>query len=383
MKTKFLQLALFFIMSGTLSAQTVINGVPSFFVDLTGTPEGEWVSPDADRTGNYCTTDTTQECIRFNVVLDQYSVGLILTIESGTIPGGSIYYNVDCGSQQAIIGEPVCINDGQPHILSLCAPGTGETFNTYRIKAIRKMDHSGNFHVMEGCTGYLKLEGMDPSSIQWSAVGGQYDSLLACSISCDSLIYNPGTNGPVSVSYEVTGNDAAGCGTSGFVAVTFDQQQIALTVPEAPLCFGQSVYLDGGIPAGGNYSGSGVMADTTFNAGWAGFGTHTITYSYTDPSGCTAETEQTISVVSCLGTEEESTMKISVFPNPVVETLYITTAVSLQQSELALIDMAGKTIITKMINLEKEATYTLPLHDLAPGVYFIRIENNAYKIIKK
>lgn len=44
--------------------------------------------------------------------------------------------------------------------------------------------------------------------------------------------------------------------------------------------------LDQGYPAGGTYSGTGVSG-TTFNASAAGVGTHSISYSYTDISGCT------------------------------------------------------------------------------------------------
>jgi gliding motility-associated-like protein len=54
--------------------------------------------------------------------------------------------------------------------------------------------------------------------------------------------------------------------------------------------------LTGGLPAGGTYSGPGVAANA-FDPSAAGIGTHTLTYSYTDGSGCvaTATTDVTIS----------------------------------------------------------------------------------------
>ena len=44
--------------------------------------------------------------------------------------------------------------------------------------------------------------------------------------------------------------------------------------------------LDQGYPSGGVYSGTGVSG-TNFDASVAGVGTHSITYTYTDPDGCT------------------------------------------------------------------------------------------------
>ena len=51
-------------------------------------------------------------------------------------------------------------------------------------------------------------------------------------------------------------------------------------------CVSSTVYtLSGGLPAGGAYSGTGVTG-TNFNASVAGVGTHSITYTYTDLTGC-------------------------------------------------------------------------------------------------
>ncbi|MGE0077760.1 MAG: T9SS type A sorting domain-containing protein [Bacteroidales bacterium] len=55
----------------------------------------------------------------------------------------------------------------------------------------------------------------------------------------------------------------------------------------APICVDASpITLDGGLPAGGTYSGTGVTG-TTFDPTTAGTGTQTITYTYTDGNSCT------------------------------------------------------------------------------------------------
>ncbi len=57
----------------------------------------------------------------------------------------------------------------------------------------------------------------------------------------------------------------------------------------------QPLKLTGGIPLGGSYSGSGVMAGM-FNPAMAGIGNHTITYSYNNWLGCIRTATQVISV---------------------------------------------------------------------------------------
>ncbi|WP_367389207.1 T9SS type A sorting domain-containing protein [Lewinella sp. LCG006] len=69
---------------------------------------------------------------------------------------------------------------------------------------------------------------------------------------------------------------------------------VAFTAP-ADLCIDAGVQagLGGGSPSGGVYSGPGVTDDGdgmtySFDPAAAGVGTHTITYDYTDPNGCSA-----------------------------------------------------------------------------------------------
>jgi hypothetical protein len=63
-------------------------------------------------------------------------------------------------------------------------------------------------------------------------------------------------------------------------------------------CVTSTTYaLTGGLPLGGTYSGEGVMLDGNFNASIAGVGSHTITYTFTDPiTGCTNTATNTIVV---------------------------------------------------------------------------------------
>src|SRR4029079_12353721 len=63
-----------------------------------------------------------------------------------------------------------------------------------------------------------------------------------------------------------------------------------------PVCAGAAAFsLNGGSPAGGAYSGPGIIGGR-FDPGVAGVGTHLIVYSYTSVSGCTGTASQSITV---------------------------------------------------------------------------------------
>ena len=60
---------------------------------------------------------------------------------------------------------------------------------------------------------------------------------------------------------------------------------VDFTLDEGEVCLGDVITLSGASPAGGTYSGPGVIG-TAFDASAAGPGIHTISYVFTDDSGC-------------------------------------------------------------------------------------------------
>ena len=82
------------------------------------------------------------------------------------------------------------------------------------------------------------------------------------------------------------------------------------------MCVNWPAYeLTEGSPAGGVYSGTGVVA------GWfypetAGVGTHTLTYTYTDVKGCSNSAQQDVVVDACLGLTELNKFGLQIYPNP-------------------------------------------------------------------
>ncbi|MCX6270088.1 MAG: GEVED domain-containing protein [Bacteroidetes bacterium] len=95
-------------------------------------------------------------------------------------------------------------------------------------------------------------------------------------------------------------------GSNGCGVMAMSDQPVVIIHPLPPViwdnplenqCSGSTSYaLTGATPAGGTYSGPGVTG-SDFNASLAGLGSHTITYTYTDPvTGCMNYAENTIEV---------------------------------------------------------------------------------------
>ena len=67
------------------------GNTPFFQVDLTGNPNGTWVSnPPVTRDGFCCGTSNPDRCIEFEITLDPSAVAINFNIASGALPAGSM-----------------------------------------------------------------------------------------------------------------------------------------------------------------------------------------------------------------------------------------------------------------------------------------------------
>ena len=91
--------------------------------------------------------------------------------------------------------------------------------------------------------------------------------------------------------------DGAGCTSISEEIITIhDIPTVDLALSDTQSCITETTHLlDGGVPAGGEFSGPGVTGNN-FNASVAGLGTHTIAYTVTDANGCTNSTTEDIVV---------------------------------------------------------------------------------------
>ena len=103
----------------------------------------------------------------------------------------------------------------------------------------------------------------------------------------------------VTTVYTVTVTDDESCEVTDQVTVSVNTiPQVSFELPNDFLCLDAGVIiLSGGTPVNGNYSGPGVT-DNNFDPSVAGIGTHTISYEYSDPNGCTDIVTDVIEVLS-------------------------------------------------------------------------------------
>ncbi len=104
------------------------------------------------------------------------------------------------------------------------------------------------------------------------------------------MLHKEGIGGDHLQVYWTTPSSSTNTIIPGSVLSTLDccapQQAVNLSLPQTQYFIDDSnPTLNGGSPAGGTYSGNGVTGNT-LNLSTAGEGIHTITYSYTDASGC-------------------------------------------------------------------------------------------------
>jgi len=109
-------------------------------------------------------------------------------------------------------------------------------------------------------------------------------------------MFNPAIAGVGSHVVVYSYTDGYGCTNSISKVVTVNDLPAVTLAPVADRCVNSAaVALTGGFPLGGSYSGAGVM-NGMFNPAVAGVGAHTITYSYTNASGCQASAQYTVNV---------------------------------------------------------------------------------------
>jgi Zn-dependent metalloprotease len=134
--------------------------------------------------------------------------------------------------------------------------------------------------------------------------------------------------------------------------------------------------LSGGSPAGGAYSGPGVSGGI-FNPSVAGAGSHTIVYTYTDSTNCTATIPATVVVDDCAGIHSpETSAGISVYPNPANNFVMVELQLGASQEvEMNLVNMLGQTLYSSKGNQSSGITkVTINTASLPRGIYLLQVK---------
>jgi hypothetical protein len=184
--------------------------------------------------------------------------------------------------------------------------------------------------------------------------------------------------GSYTITYTYT--DANGCiGTATNDITVYTAPIVTLTAFD-PICLQDgAITLSGGLPAGGEYTGTDVSAGT-FTPTSAG--SATVTYSYTDLNQCSSAATQSILVNDCASIEENNLLNVTVSPNPASDVIVIST--DAQDAHFTVFTEEGKTALTT--RAIKNGSATINVSQLASGIYFIKINAHSgtetHKVIK-
>lgn len=298
---------IFIVSSLMLQAQSpYCNGnVPTFVVNMTGNPNGTWISPIVSRNDQCCGVQPPDQCVQFIVTLDPNSTGIIFNIYSGAVPPGALFYQINCSSPTPV-GQPICLTGVGPHYITFCKPGNNN--NQYSITALAVPTASPDITINDGCSGMIYASNFDDTTITWTSIypgpAGTYDSFLSCTQDCDTVIVTGSGNMPPYVDYQVCGASMGGCGqtpTCDTVRVYFNPTLAVQIVPAQPtVCFGNTGTWITANGSGGSppYSYLWSNGDTTASV-YAGPGTYTVTLA--DTSHC-PPTTATVTVTSFTAT---------------------------------------------------------------------------------
>lgn len=91
-----------------------------------------------------------------------------------------------------------------------------------------------------------------------------------------------------------------------------------------------------------------------------------------------------ISVVTSVPTVPSQDMKVSVYPNPFADRVYLSVGKLLKDVNIQLTDITGKIIFANYYaHLPAQSTSQLPLQKLSSGIYYIRIQTPQHQTIIK
>ena len=273
-----------------LYAQPCEPDVPHFDVDLSSNPDTTWLVPDVQRNGKCCDAAKNAPCVQFTIELHPDAQAIAFDICEGAKPSGSLYYQINCGPRTPV-GQPICITDEGPHILTFCKPGANT--NTFCIRSLPTPKAGPDVTLQEGCSVALSASGFDPENVTWTSVSpgsrGDFDYLLDCTSNCLNPNFDAAGVLPDSIVYEVCGFNSGGCNplTACDSITVFIEPgpQVVIKAEEKVLCSaGDRLLLTAEIVGGSppyqiNWSNGSTGSTTEVGAG-----THTV--SVVDALNC-------------------------------------------------------------------------------------------------
>lgn len=251
-----------FIISILSYSQCGVN-VPTYIIDLTGSPDSTWVLNEVDaldRDGQCCGVGSNLNCISFEITLDPNSAGIFFDYD-GAPANGSLGWQIDCGPFNSM-QDTICVTDSGPFTLTFCKPGSDN--GNYSLVSVSKPTFPEDQFVPLNCVQPVEALGVTTSSITWTSISpgnaGDYDYLLDCT-DCLTPTFSPDPAAPTFIEYEVCGYPTLDYCVGQFnfcdtVLFTVQDSLLVTATPQnATFCSGGSSIITASATGGnGNYS---------------------------------------------------------------------------------------------------------------------------------
>jgi hypothetical protein len=161
--------------------------------------------------------------------------------------------------------------------------------------------------------------------------------------------------------------------------------EVSFNLVDTVCVYNEGFDLTGGLPEGGEYSGTGVL-DGMFYPETAGVGNHTITYTVTGENGCENYAEQVINVSECIGIDEVfGGMKLNIFPNPNTGIFNLEiSSLEAENLDITIYNNIG-VVVYESRNIEMKGNYSskIDLSDFSSGLYFINLTKDGSNYTEK
>lgn len=139
----------------------------------------------------------------------------------------------------------------------------------------------------------------------------------------------------------------------------------------------EPVELTGGLPEGGEYSGTGVE-EGMFDPEVAGIGTHLISYTYRDENGCENFAEAEIVVTSCVGIEQVEIEFVRIYPNPSNGIFHLDVQTK-GDYQISVTILLGERILEKHVSSDSR----LDLNAFGAGIYLLKISDGEHTQVNR
>ena len=209
-----------------------------------------------------------------------------------------------------------------------------------------------------------------------TASGGQ-NYLWSNGQSTSSIIVNPSTN----TSYSVIATSSLNCsGAASQIINVNSLPNISATTTNTFICAGDAVVTQLSGANSYTWSVNGSMLTATQNPIVTTLAVNdSVMVSATGTNGCISHTTLNFNVFACAGIQEKSLDKrLSLFPNPCTDALYLTGMGS--NNLIQLVDLRGQLVLSTMC---KENILRLDLKPFAKGLYLLRIQSGNELVEKK